>query len=73
MFCGDDVYGEEFYWSGAGEPIRHQFVPDEKIIARNLSISFTYSSTTDQFKLYSINAQGQVRSKHAYVGATARE
>ena len=69
----DDVYWDDFYWSGAGEPTRYQFVPDEKIIARNLSISFTYSSTTDQFKLYSINAQGQVRSKHAYVGATARE
>ena len=69
----DDAYWDDFYWSGAGEPTRHQFVPNEKIIARNLSISMSYSSTTDQFKLYSLNAQGQLRSKLPYAGAIARE
>lgn len=69
----DDVYWDDFYWSGAGEPMRYQFVPTEKIIARNLSISLSYSSTTDQFKLYSINAHGQIRSKLPYTGAIARE
>lgn len=69
----DDAYWDEFWWSGAGEPTRYQFVPTEKIIARNLSISLSYSSTTDQFKLYSLNAQGQVRSKLPFAGAIARE
>jgi len=69
----DDQYWDDFYWSGAGEPARYQFVPNEKIIARNLSIAFSFSSTAEQFKLYSINAQGQIRSRHAYAGAQARE
>jgi len=69
----DEQYWDDFYWSGAGEPMRHQFIPDEKIIARNLSISLSYSSSADQFKLYSLSSNGQVRSNLPYVGSTARE
>ena len=72
VYWGDEDW-DTFWWSGAGEPARYQFVPTEKIIARNLSISLSYSSTTDQFKLYSLNAQGQVRSKLPFAGAIARE
>lgn len=69
----DEQYWDDFYWSGAGEPARHQFIPNDKIIARNLSISMSFSSTSEQFKIYSLNASGQIRSNHPYVGSIARE
>jgi len=55
----DEMYWDEFYWAGAGEPVRQTVVPTEKIIARYLSVVFSYSSATEQFKLYSVAAEGQ--------------
>ena len=69
----DDYYWDEFYWSGANEHIRYQFIPDERIIVRNLSIKLEFSSIAERFKLYSLSAEGQLRSRLAYVGANARE
>lgn len=72
IFWGD-AYWDDFFWTAAGTPARQQVIPDEKLIARYLSIVFDFSSSNEQFELYSVMAKGQVRSAMPFIGSTARE
>src|SRR3990172_302465 len=69
----DELYWDDFYWSQAGEPTRQEIVPEEKIIVRYLSVVFDFSSTAERFELYSLMANGQIKSARPFVGSVARE
>lgn len=69
----NDQDWNDFYWTAAGTPVRQQITPEDKLIARYLSMTFDFSSTAEKFELYSIMVKGQVRSDKPFVGAIARE
>ena len=72
VYWGDQDWND-FFWTAGGIPSRQEIVPDEKLIVRYLSMVFDFTSTSEQFELYSIMARGQIRSAIPFVGATSRE
>ena len=69
----DEQFWDDFFWTAAGTPVRQLIVPDDKLVARYLSIVFDFSSTNEQFELYSIMAKGQIRSQIPFTGSVLRE
>lgn len=68
-----EMYWGDFYWTASGTPSRYQVVPDNKLTTRYLSIVVEYSSSSENFELYTIMAKGQIRSQIPFVGASSRE
>lgn len=66
------VSGLSTILSSGSNAERVQVIPDERFIARNMSVQFTHTAS-DLLSIYKISAEGQIKSKKPFTGTRSRE